>query len=243
MKIRAVSDLHLELCNQQERQAIIEAVPLDCDVLVLAGDVDNSGRSLRSLRETLKAFADRFRHVVYVLGNHEFYGTSVTARLDDLRRWQWPDNLHWLDSSCTVIDGQRFVGCSLWFREPPRHINRLALNDYAQIAGFVPWVYECNRQHVRFLEAQVQPGDVVVTHHMPSQACVSTRYAGHPLNAFFVCDVEHVIRSKNPALWIHGHTHDSVDLVIGRTKIVCNPYGYHGYETNSSFSPAQAVEL
>ncbi len=238
MRIRVLSDLHLEFMTTETRTAFIESVPVDCDVLVLAGDVD-SGASLLS---ALQAFADRFRHVVYVLGNHEFYGTSVVDRLAALRSWNKPANFHWLENSSVVIDGQRFIGCSLWFPHTP-DADTGGLNDFVQIRDFVPWVYERNRESVAFLEANVQFGDVVVTHHLPSNLCVHRKYRGDPLNAFFVCDVEHVMRAKMPEVWIHGHTHESVDCVVEQTRIVCNPYGYAGHETNGRFDPTKTVEI
>lgn len=218
MRIRILSDLHLEFMTAEARKAFIESVPVDCDVLALAGDVDAGA----SLLGTLETFAARFRHVVYVLGNHEFYGTSVAARLDALRSWRRPENFHWLENSSVVIDGQRFIGCSLWFRHAP-DADTGALNDFLQIRDFVPWVYERNRESVAFLEASVQVNDVVVTHHLPSSRCVHRKYRGDPLNAFFVCDVEHVVRAKTPAVWIHGHTHETVDLVVGQTRICVQP--------------------
>lgn len=95
MRTRVLSDLHLEFMEADERSLFIESIPTDCDVLVLAGDVDGGA----SLHDTLRAFADRFRHVVYVLGNHEFYGTSVAERLDAIRYSKHPENFHWLENT------------------------------------------------------------------------------------------------------------------------------------------------
>jgi hypothetical protein len=67
---------------------------------------------------------------------------------------------------------------------------------------------------------------VVVTHHLPSQRCVAPQWAGHPLNPFFVCELDALIQERRPAIWIHGHTHDSVDVRVGETRILCNPFGY-----------------
>ena len=35
-----------------------------------------------------------------------------------------------------------------------------------------------------------------------------------------------LIEEKKPALWIHGHAHNSVDYTIGETRILSNPRGY-----------------
>ena len=73
------------------------------------------------------------------------------------------------------------------FREPPNS-QRLAgmSSDFAAIKGFLPWVYEQNREHVRWLDEVVREGDIVVTHHLPSARSVAAKYEGDPLNAFFV---------------------------------------------------------
>jgi hypothetical protein len=60
---------------------------------------------------------------------------------------------------------------------------------------------------------------------------------------FFLCDVRKLIETAQPALWIHGHTHESCDYQIGRTRVVCNPYGYAGHEVNRAFDPGKCVEL
>ena len=43
-----------------------------------------------------------------------------------------------------------------------------------------------------------------------------------------------IINHPQIKLWTHGHTHDVFDYVIGETRIVCNPRGYHGYEQRAS---------
>ena len=238
MRIRYISDVHMEWMTPQQRADLVASVPTDCDVLVLAGDIDGP----TSLQDMLKMFAHHFRHVVYVLGNHEFYGTSVDARLSTLHSWKKPANLHWLENSSVVIDGQRFVGCTMWFPKT-RGAPAGVLADFVHIGRFVPWVYERNRESVAYLEQSVRHGDVVVTHHLPSQRCVAPKYAGHPTNAFYVCDVEPIIHARSPRLWIHGHTHETVDCIVGQTRIVANPYGYAGHETNARFNPAKTVDL
>src|SRR5271166_4892973 len=114
MKIRVLSDLHLEFMTKLEAEEFVRHLPVDCDVLILAGDVSNAA----GIVDALRMFADRFSHVVFVAGNHEFYGSSpagVEAALKDV-----PPNVHVLETGAVTIDGQdhrgikgqRFVGCS-----------------------------------------------------------------------------------------------------------------------------------
>lgn len=62
-------------------------------------------------------------------------------------------------------------------------------------------------------------------------------------DAFFVCDVEPLVAAAQPKLWIHGHTHESVDYRVGRTRVVCNPHGYAGHAVNARFDPRFTVEV
>ena len=77
-----------------------------------------------------------------------------------------------------------------------------------------------------WLERTVQEGDVVVTHHLPSRRSVAPQFAGDPLNAFFLCDMERLILARQPLWWIHGHTHHPFDYQLGQTRVVANPRGY-----------------
>ncbi len=86
-------------------------------------------------------------------------------------------------------------------------------------------------------------GDIVITHYLPSFRSVHPKFAAEPTNCFFVCDVEDLIVERQPALWLHGHTHESADYQIGKTRVVCNPFGYVGYGLNSAFKDELTIEL
>ena len=44
-------------------------------------------------------------------------------------------------------------------------------------------------------------------------------------------------------LWTHGHMHQCFDYMIGSTRVVCNPRGYEGYETDSHWNPQILLEI
>ena len=234
MKIRVLSDLHLEFMTKPDAAAFVEklALPGSCDVLVLAGDVSNAS----GIGAALRLFSGSIP-IVYVVGNHEFYGSSpeqVQALLSATPEW--------LECDSRNMGERRFLGCSLWFPSPRRG-DKSCLNDFRLIRDFEPWVYIRNRASVAWLRESVRPGDVVVTHHLPTPSSIHPRYAGNALNEFFMTDLHDLIVKREPALWIHGHTHDSFDYKIGPTRVVCNPYGYEGSDTNPSFDPMKVVEL
>ncbi|HMU80776.1 MAG TPA: HAD hydrolase-like protein, partial [Microthrixaceae bacterium] len=167
----------------------------------------------------LDLFAARYSRaeIVYVHGNHEYYGTTREAAVEVTRgACARHANLHWLEQQMVELRGTRFVGATLWFPYDERvHPLRGMLNDFHKIEGFEAWNYEANASAARFLEREVRPGDVVVTHHLPVRASVAEQYKDDPFNAFFLSDVEPILHAKRPRLWIHGHTHASVDVVVG----------------------------
>jgi Icc-related predicted phosphoesterase len=50
-----------------------------------------------------------------------------------------------------------------------------------------------------------------------------------------------MIERYQPALVVHGHIHNSVDLRVNQSRIVCNPHGY-GNE-NPAFEGSLVVEI
>jgi predicted phosphodiesterase len=243
MRIQILSDLHFEF-HADDGACFVESLdPTGVDVLTIAGDLAVGA----GIGHALDRLCDRYAAatVVYVHGNHEFYGTTRDHVLEVTRAaCDRHANLRWLDGHIAELEGTRILGAPLWFRHPGAAAKlKGAMNDFAQIGGLESWVYVENARALAFLEHELRRGDVVVTHHLPSQASVAPRWKGSPLNPFFVCDVEALIRQRAPRLWIHGHTHDSVDVTVGATRIVCNPFGYVRHELNPAFQDRVIIEV
>lgn len=248
MKFALASDLHYEY-HRDGGQTLTAELP-ETDVIVVAGDL----ASATCLWDSLMLLLGRYRHVVFVFGNHEFYGSSfqgVRKIVDDLRH-RLPrlreegaplGELHLLDNSTTTIDGQRFVGTTMWFRwEEGIQRRHGMLSDFSAIEGAATHIYEENRRALEFLEETVTAQDVVVTHHLPHEASISPPWKGSELNCFFLCDVGDLILRRQPKVWCHGHTHSSCDYKLGATRVVCNPFGYAAHEENPSFDSNLTVE-
>ena len=239
MKLQVMSDLHLEFRPGTWRE-YIETLPVLADALVLAGDVHVG----EAIVETLSAFAKRWRHVIFVAGNHELYSTSpATVAQHRNETMSRAANVHWLENSSVTLGGQRFVGCSLWFQEPKNGRIKQWLMDFHAIRDFEPWVYDRCEASRRFLEHHVNKDDVVVTHHLPHPASIAKKYRGDAMNAFFLCDMSRLIAEAQPRLWIHGHTHESVDATVGGTRIVCNPFGYAHDGENRFFRSDLVIDV
>jgi len=245
MRALLVSDLHFEF-HRDEGISLVESLP-DADVLLCPGDLSNAA----GLWDALLLLLERYPHVVYTYGNHEFYGSNipaVKAKVEKLvtrlpKMGNVYGKLHVLDNSTCEIDGRRFVGTTLWFRGAPDSFQyEPMLNDFSQI-GNAARIYEENAIAIKFLEDTVTPQDVVLTHHLPAPQSVHPKYKGSQINRFFLCDMAWLIEDRQPRLWVHGHTHESCDYVIGTTQVVCNPFGYAAYEENPAFNSDLIIEL
>jgi len=108
MRALVLSDLHLEfqtLTLTHDGRRIDDGA----DVVILAGDIDVGSDGLGWAR---KAFPDK--EIIYVAGNHEFYGSNYEYRLDDLRGVGYRDGVHFLERERVTISGITFLGATLW---------------------------------------------------------------------------------------------------------------------------------
>ncbi|MBK3745581.1 phosphatase [Paraburkholderia aspalathi] len=254
MKIWVLSDLHLEYCGLREPLAIPEAV----DVCVMAGDL------MRLPVNGIHWLAENIAHTmpcVYVAGNHEFYRGSVREGLEDAKAIssQFP-NVHFLENDAIEINSVRFIGMTLWtdyaldgYPSMSMQIAGSMMNDHREIAlQRNPWMrfrpqdaLEIHQASIAFLEAEIsKPFDgktVIISHHLPSAKSINPRFHGDALNPAFASDLSDLIEEHQPDLWVHGHTHDSCDYMIGTTRVVCNPRGYD--DENPKFNSAFVVEI
>lgn len=252
MKLWLFSDLHLEVADLRQPLAIPDA-----DVCVVAGDL------CRAPANGVHWLAKHVAHAmpcVYVAGNHEFYKESIQEGLEDGRNTAagFPD-VHFLENDSVIIDGVRFIGATLWtdYRieghpDLAMVYARERMNDYRLIAKqrnpwqrFVPETsFRMHQESRLFLDSALKADPittVVVTHHLPHAGSIPPRFKGDLLNAAFASDLSKVIEDGRPALWVHGHTHDSCDYQVGSTRILCNPRGYD--DENTAFDPTLVVRI
>jgi len=241
MIVQLLSDLHLEHHRDRGQSLLQSLDPAGVDVLILAGDIVQA-MSADWVRSVFEAFAARYPHVLYVPGNHEYYGSrprDVDALLEGIDL----PNFHLLNPGVVTIDGQRFVGATLWFplTDDERRY-RGYLNDFNAIEGAVPWIHDAHAAHRRYLEEALAPGDVVITHHLPALPSIDPKYAGSPLNRFFWAQADDLVEQRRARLWVHGHTHVHVDYLLGETRLLANPLGYP-HEQGCRFQEKLLVEL
>lgn len=76
---------------------------------------------------------------------------------------------------------------------------------------------------------------IVVGHHLPTYHSVPDEYKrDYHGNAGYASDLSEFILNRNRIqYWIHGHTHTACDYMVGSSRVICNPRGYHGYEASA----------
>jgi len=253
MKLNILSDLHLS------RDAM--AVPSnDADVVILAGDIARP-------REAVAWALGFSRPVLYVAGNHEFYGGNIAGTIAGLRRLCDGTHIHVLDNDQVVINGVRFLGTTLWtdfmlwgdgekralaMQEAQRFMRDFSVIHVEESDSrlFTPddaaALCSANAQWLEERLAEPHAGPtVVITHHAPSRRSIHSRFSGSLLNGCFVSDLRHLVDGERTQLWVHGHTHDSFDYMLHRTRVVCNPRGYakNGVNENPLFDSNFVVEI
>ena len=267
MEVRVMSDLHLEFNGRglSRKDPLFDVPVTDADaerVLVLAGDTDVDTRAV----DLPLRVAGHFRAVVQVLGNHEYYKGGSPQRLPQKLREQVSKadvgNVHVLENACVDVGTMRLIGATLWtdFKGADPVALREArnrMNDFQRIrcgTAAAPYIrrflpeYAC-RLHIEsreFIEGAVRGAHadgmipVVVTHHAPYYPAGPE---GPPLSFSYGSDLDELIRSTQPRLWFHGHTHDVVDTVLHGCRVVSNPRGYAGIEPVEGFEPEKLVAV
>ena len=286
MKIKLVSDLHLEFSDINIQNTD------NCDVLILGGDIcvaqdlhDHpelvnssdqaaiaSGTGLGRRQQAAQRYRDFFKrcsfqfpHVIYIMGNHEFYNGKFYAGIDYMREELAKySNIYMLEQDTKVIDDVTFVGATLWTdmnKGDPLTMHaiegmmndfRIIKNDKRNYASMS--ARDVADRHARtlgyFRSVLAEQHDrkfVVVGHHTPSFQSAHPMYAHETLmNGGYHSDLsEFILDHPQIKLWTHGHTHHPFDYVIGETRIVCNPRGYEndGYSEQTGWNPNIVLEV
>ena len=238
VRIQVMSDLHVEFYPDGGKR-LLESLPVLCDCLVVAGDL----ATVDLLDRAIRLLCGRFPVVVFVTGNHEYYGAAPWVVHDVLERLSRRlSNFRWLRNSTAEVGGLKFGGTTLWFRYRPDPALDRTWSDFSEIKGFRDFVIAENRAALGFLDSSLESLDVVVTHHLPTPKSIDKNFADAPTNRYFLCNVEPI--PVGPRLWIHGHVHASCDYVVGKgpLRVVANPLGYPDSK-NPLFDPGLLVEV
>jgi Icc-related predicted phosphoesterase len=275
MKIQLASDLHLEFADVDIKNNT------NADVLILGGDIlvaddlrnqpvslawealpdEGHGRAKRALRyrDFFQRVSFQFKHVIYIMGNHEHYHGKFDKSADIIREtlgYLNIQNVHLLDRDTVEIDGVHFVGGTMWTdcnkgdALTLYHLEH-SMTDFRviRIAGenfrkFLPMrtVKEFTKTRDYFKTViENLPKDakiVVCSHHAPSHLSIHEIYKhDHLMNGGYSTDLsEFILDRPQIRAWTHGHMHNCFDYTIGDTRVMCNPHGYPGENNQFDFN-------
>lgn len=262
MKIHLLSDLHAEFSDYPYK------APEGTDVIVAAGDIHKGLESIRSLR---RWFGDTIP-ILFVPGNHEYYKGCFTELNEQFKFEAFKHNVVWLYNQIYTLNDVNFMGATFWSdyelygnKQLAQTIVKDAINDFKLISyRKKPWerftptkterehhlsksfiidsLHEWREKHSYDKKA------VVVTHMAPHPKSVHERWGTTPMNAYYASDQTVIIEHYKPDLWLHGHTHDSFDYIVDKTRVVCNPRGYSNPKNpfdqeNTKFNKDLLIEI
>ena len=243
MKIQLISDIHLEFGD-------FDLPETEADLIIAAGDIGIGSKGAEWLCKQNKP-------VIYVAGNHEFYGLEYHETLALIREKTKGTEVTFLENDSVVIGDVRFLGCSLWTDlggSENDHFKRLvkSVNDFRKIS-----IGDRSFNHDDFLElhqksrnwlssALAEPFEgktIVVTHHAPTFWSWQERF-DDPLLHAYCNDLKALLHQYDISFWFHGHTHYVQDYLCAGTHIMCNPRGYKKKNRlTKKFDPLNLLEI
>jgi hypothetical protein len=247
MRLLILSDLHLEFAPYKPPKS-------GADLVILAGDIHPG---TKGVTWAMEAFPDS--QVVYILGNHEYYGQAYPKHITKLKELTLGTGVHVLENDSFIYNDIVFLGCTFWtdfelFGDPriAGYYATQNMTDYRMIR--ISTTYSRLRSidtagiHYhsrRWMADQFQKyhGDkvVVVTHHLPSVRSLPEDYEDDVLSTAYASNLDEFVENSGACLWIHGHKHKWQDYFIGYTRVLCNPRGYPGKV--SGFDPDFLVSV
>jgi len=263
MLIRPFSDLHCEFWNskklEEQLNLIVPHMHTDKETTALiAGDTGLFHRSEGWLK-VLGLLGKRFKYVIFVAGNHEFYNNDWIDSFVT-RKISLPENVSLLENShIQTGDNIVIMGATLWtdfngdefvMRTAEKGMNDFHIIKHKDGSRFTPeQSINIFNESKRFLFNKIALAKrngskvIVITHHAPSPLSISPRFKGDILNGAFMSDLSNKIEVNGPDYWLHGHMHTSCEYTIGDTIIMNNPFGYAGVEVNTQYEPKMVIDI
>lgn len=246
---RIVSDIHQDV-NCSYAPFELKRMDREYDqTLLIAGDV--APLAFDYHWQVIHELADRFQEVVIIPGNHEYYGTTFPTPQEYALRtiFDLPSNVEFhLYPGLRKMDDVALAMSSLWTdlnggKESTIFYVTRGMNDFCAIKSCetgndispIDWLKaHFDHRHSMRVSADLCRGfgtKIAMTHHAPTYQSVHLKYAGNYLNPAFCANADELLEQYD--VWIHGHTHASMDYISAEgCRVICNPYGYKGENQN-----------
>ena len=238
-------------------------------ILLIPGDIGEV-RRFNKYRNMIEVLSSKFKEVLLVPGNHEYYGSNITKTHRKLKELDDSiQNFHFLQNDFRMFDDVLILGGTLWTDydggNPLTKLQAsLGMNDYKCIRHGSPteyWHHRITPEEIEFFHYETKTflqktvdkqreichnvKTVVMTHHAPSFNSVDPTYINDHLNGCYCSNMDYFVDSVGAKVWVHGHIHSSHDYMLGDTRIICNPRGYAfgKQHENSKFSSTLNFEV
>lgn len=237
MKIRYLSDIHLEFIKPLKLQRLVldQIAPAEeNEICVLAGDIGYPESENYDL--FMKFINQHFVKTFVISGNHEYYNKDKTVEEMDSyleEYFKQHPNICFLNNRSEKYQNYSFIGTTLWsyIKDP-----MFSINDVYQIPKMDYIKYnEQNKKCVEFLTNAVKTNDncIIITHHLPSKEFIHSKYntiKDKPYQQWFYSDMNGFIDTYHDKIkcWFYGHTHMSSIRKLHNISFLCNPIGYPG---------------
>lgn len=274
MKVDYFSDTHFEFVEHRRPLPKTDGG----DVLILAGDIttaamfrDNrTDKDARSHNKYIQAFKkdvlDKYKHVFYVMGNHEHYNSIFHNTLPELKAGfarNGIENIVFFDNNFTVVEDVVFIGSTLWCdfengNDLSMYRCEKGMNDFRLIGSMdVKDMNYFNRYNSRTITAEFILSEfkksktyidetaalfhgkkvVVFTHHGPTYQSLNSDHVGNGLDGAYCSDLSELIFNR-PQIkyWVSGHCHIVKEYTVGECQVLQNCRGYYMEPSYSKFA-------
>ena len=259
MKIFPISDIHilmrpdffLEDNIKEFFDIVVEEAGDDKLVLCFCGDVGDRYFGLSWLTKVSNLYPDL--DILYLLGNHEFYGSNLELLPEDLfliNNLAGSRRIHIFDNNDHfkyTIGDVTFIGATLWSdfnKQSPAAMNiaQRSMNDYRYIKSGIKYNditantilnhHCCQKKYIFKALKETSGKKVVMTHHLPY-----VDFDGHSGDALayaygsdFDEKFNELPAESLPIYWLSGHTHTSRvkigHFTNGDIQFISNQMGY-----------------
>ncbi len=273
MNIQVASDLHLEFYTAEpytsEFFEILIKPQENVHVLILAGDIGYPEDAITKM--FLAWCCEVWPHVVWVLGNHEYYTRRTPKVYTMAEKEQLAEDYMVIHPNLSVlIDavddtfehlGVRILGTTMWTDIGAYQAHEVRkMNDFNLIRIEIkrPFqVADWQRLHNAsrsFLQEQLDECEqqglraIVVTHHLPTYKMILEQYQGLDMNCGFAAHADDLLNHSATALWVCGHSHGQQTIMIrkqnGQTiSCVLNARGYPNEDSITSYNSGKVISV
>jgi predicted phosphodiesterase len=262
MRILIVSDLHIDINKTMQFGFIDKINEVDLVLIAgdIAGHYSKEMVFLQSLKTDTPIIVVAGNHLGYdyYQVNEPLNSRDGTVEYSIKTLQELPKPIYYLHNKWLGIRDYVIYGGTMYtdfnLYETPKESMQYAqkgLNDFYYVKTYdlaeenvrtvTPQDYiNWHNNFMKGLEHIIQNTDkniIVLSHFNPSKKCINKKYLEGrlmKLNPAYTSNLDDFILN-NPKIkyWISGHTHCGYDFKIGQCRLICEPYGYYGYDSTS----------